>query len=191
MLKDVYAKDLSYKEILEALGYELSPEEVEKLCDYGGKPTAEQLKKWLEGGREITDADALLAWAYAWARKKYQPRDYRDHGSYAALMSYLVTGWYGGFGTELYEKERKIENRVFNLFFNRLVREYRKRFQDKEFLKRFIRALRVFVDAQYFGREDSIKNQNLSVIKAELRERFGVTPGRGTQWDEVLIRLLL
>ena len=191
MLKDIYAKDLSYREILEALGYlELSPEEVEKICDYGGKPTAEQLKKWLEGGREITDTDAVTAWAYAWA-KRYEAQDYRDYASYAALMASFVTGMYGGFGTDQYEKERKIEDRVFNLFFNRLVRENRERFSDREFLKRYIRALRVFVDAQYFGREDSIKNQNLSVIKAELRERFGVSPGRGTQWDEVLIRLLL
>ena len=43
-----------------------------------------------------------------------------DKYSFASLLTYIITGWYGGFGTENYEKERKIEKRWLFLQ-NRLI----------------------------------------------------------------------
>lgn len=43
-----------------------------------------------------------------------------DLYSMASLLSYAISGYYGGFGTENYEKERKVEKRWIYLF-NRLV----------------------------------------------------------------------
>jgi len=43
-----------------------------------------------------------------------------DIFSAAGLLTYIVTGWYGGFGTESYEKERKIEQR-WQFLENRLI----------------------------------------------------------------------
>ena len=43
-----------------------------------------------------------------------------DLYSFAGLLTSIVTGWYGGFGTDYYEKERKIEQR-WQFLENRLI----------------------------------------------------------------------
>jgi|Deesub1362A_J573_1020465.scaffolds.fasta_scaffold02355_7 hypothetical protein len=43
-----------------------------------------------------------------------------DIFSAATLLTSIITGWYGGFGSELYDKERKIEQR-WRFLENRLI----------------------------------------------------------------------
>jgi len=62
--------------------------------------------------------DHHLYFALAYAHK--QGLNYYDAASYAGLLTSLITGWYGGFGTDMYEKERDIENKAIFLI-NRLM----------------------------------------------------------------------
>ena len=60
-------------------------------------------------------SDHLLAAALWHAKTKHPGADNLDVCSYAGLVAYLATGWYGGFGTDQYEKERRAENIVLAL----------------------------------------------------------------------------
>jgi len=92
------------------------------VIDYFSAPEPEELEAWCkENGyegvfptrdveKENMPSDHVLAAALWYARQRYPDADKLDVCSYAGLMAYLVTGWYGGFGTDQYEKERRAEN---------------------------------------------------------------------------------
>lgn len=54
----------------------------------------------------------LLEDIKTYIENKYPQKSHKDHCSYAGLMEYALTGWYGGYGTENYIKEREIENKA-------------------------------------------------------------------------------
>ena len=58
---------------------------------------------------------SVLAAALWHAETKHPDASHIDVCSFAGLVAYLATGWYGGFGTEEYEKERQAENIVIAL----------------------------------------------------------------------------
>lgn len=60
-------------------------------------------------------SDHVLAAALWHAETKHPDASHIDVCSFAGLVAYLATGWYGGFGTEEYEKERQAENIVIAL----------------------------------------------------------------------------
>jgi len=73
----------------------------------------EQAKKELEILWQVQDvlaSDLWLYYAIHHAHKKYPNASRKDICSFATLCESFFTGFYGGFGTEFYEKERKIEN---------------------------------------------------------------------------------
>jgi hypothetical protein len=51
-----------------------------------------------------------LAAADAYVDREYPAASNLDRRSFAGLVAYLATGFYGGYGTEDYEKERQIED---------------------------------------------------------------------------------
>jgi len=89
-----------------------SPAELETWCEEHGFsgvfPTQD-----MQG--DDTPSDHVLAAALWYARQKYPDASNLDVCSFAGLVSYLATGWYGGFGTEQYEKERRAENIILAL----------------------------------------------------------------------------
>jgi hypothetical protein len=64
---------------------------------------------------ESYPSDYVLASALWWAQNRYPDANNLDICSFAGLVAYLATGWYGGFGTDQYEKERRAENIVLSL----------------------------------------------------------------------------
>lgn len=64
---------------------------------------------------ESYPSDYVLASALWWAQNRYPDANNLDICSFASLVAYLATGWYGGFGTDQYEKERRAENIVLSL----------------------------------------------------------------------------
>jgi len=86
-----------------------SPEILEKWCDsynyQGVFPTQ-------DSQQEDMPSDYVLATALYYAQNKYPDAERIDICSFAGLVAYLVTGWYGGFGTDQYTKERIAENVV-------------------------------------------------------------------------------
>lgn len=64
---------------------------------------------------ESYPSDYVLASALWWAQTNHPDADKLDICSFAGLVAYLATGWYGGFGTDQYEKERRAENIVLSL----------------------------------------------------------------------------
>ena len=56
--------------------------------------------------------DLYLEKIKEWAEKNYPEAGIKDHCSFAGLIMYFATGAYGGYGTELYEKERIAERKV-------------------------------------------------------------------------------
>lgn len=59
--------------------------------------------------------DDILALAIHYARSRYPLADDRDVCSFAALVQYLCTGLYGGFGTDDYPKERLAEETILRM----------------------------------------------------------------------------
>lgn len=90
--------------------------------EYFGAPNPTELSAWCQGKnyegiyplRDIEEdgmpSDHILAAALWHARTKYPEATDLDICSYAGLVAYLATGWYGGFGTDQYQKERQAEN---------------------------------------------------------------------------------
>jgi len=90
--------------------------------DYMNAPDPEFLQSWCrensyEGvnpAHDIQDekmpSDHVLAAALYYARQNHPDANNLDICSYAGFVAYLATGWYGGFGTDCYEKERRAEN---------------------------------------------------------------------------------
>lgn len=81
-------------------------------------PSDLNLQKWLDNNhykglqvdsRDLDD-DYLLGALLYYANSKYPEATSTDIVSFAGLLQYFCNGWYGGFGTELYKKERKAEN---------------------------------------------------------------------------------
>lgn len=64
---------------------------------------------------EEDEPDYFLAAALWYAKKHYPHADNMDVCSFAGLLSSLCSGVYGGFGTELYPKEREIEEGVHRI----------------------------------------------------------------------------
>lgn len=56
--------------------------------------------------------DKYLEKVKEWAEKNYSEAEHKDCCSFASLVLYFATGAYGGYGTELYEKERIAERNV-------------------------------------------------------------------------------
>lgn len=94
--------------------------------EYFGAPGPGELATWCrENGYHGVDpaadrgddlpSDYVLAAALWHARTRYPEAGNLDVCSYAGLVAYLATGWYGGFGTESYEKERQAEHIVLAL----------------------------------------------------------------------------
>ena len=98
------------------------------VLEYFDAPGPQELSDWCReekfsgvdpaGGNVVDDgmpSDLVLAAALWHARTKYPEAGNLDVCSYGGLVSYLATGWYGGFGTEEYQKERRAENIVLAL----------------------------------------------------------------------------
>jgi hypothetical protein len=89
-----------------------SPAELEAWCrenNYGGvEPTR-------DAPGNDNPSDHVLAAALWWAQTNHADADRLDICSFAGLVAYLATGWYGGFGTDQYKKERRAENIVLSL----------------------------------------------------------------------------
>jgi len=97
------------------------------VIDYFSAPGPAELEAWCrengyEGVLPTQDvegenmpSDHVLAAALWYARTKHPNADNLDVCSFAGLVSYLATGWCGGFGTDQYEKERRAENIVLAL----------------------------------------------------------------------------
>lgn len=95
--------------------------------EYFGAPGPEELETWCQqnnyGGvfptqddqHEGMPSDHVLAAALWHARTKFPNAETLDICSYAGLVTYLATGWYGGFGTDQYQKERQAEHIVLSL----------------------------------------------------------------------------
>lgn len=90
----------------------------EKIIGMCNIPSNLNLQKWAEehhykglevDSRELDD-DYLLGILLYYSTNKYPKANNKDIVSFAGLLQYFCNGWYGGFGTELYEKERKAEN---------------------------------------------------------------------------------
>lgn len=94
---------------------------------------------------EATESDRWLAYSIHHAVTKFPNADKRDQYSFAALCQSFFTGWYGGFGTETYEKERKIQNQAIFLL-NRLTEIS---VSDEAKAK----ILLIFLEDKYFGGE--------------------------------------
>ena len=60
--------------------------------------------------------DQYLEKVKEWAEKNYPSASLKDQCAFAGLVLYFATGMYGGYGTELYEKERIAERKVNNYF---------------------------------------------------------------------------
>jgi len=74
-------------------------------------------KEGFEEFFNLSYSDEMLEHIYTWACKKYSDKTTnKDLCSFAALIEYFSTGWYGGYGTELYEKERLIETQARHLY---------------------------------------------------------------------------
>lgn len=56
--------------------------------------------------------DLYLEKIKEWAENNYPEAGIKDQCSFAGLVMYFATGAYGGYGTELYEKERIAEQKV-------------------------------------------------------------------------------
>lgn len=52
--------------------------------------------------------DAALRWAEA----EYPEASNLDRCSFAGLLAYYVTGWYGGYGTESYDREEHVQSLI-------------------------------------------------------------------------------
>lgn len=99
-------------------------------------------------------SDHVLAAALWYARHKFPNAEKVDVCSYAGLVAYLVTGWYGGFGTEEYPKERRAENIVLALAGWTAIPSNR----EKPTVK-FTRQVLNFLDEFYFvGEEQAVVN---------------------------------
>ena len=66
--------------------------------------------------------DQYLEKVKAWADEKYPDAEIIDRCAFAALILYYASGFYGGYGTESYSKERVAEQKV-NAFVNQYVNE--------------------------------------------------------------------
>ena len=69
---------------------------------------------YLSPEQDETGGYTLSAAVY-YAHKKHPGAENIDVCSFAGLVQYYATGWYGGFGTEDYEKERIIDNIMLSL----------------------------------------------------------------------------
>jgi len=65
--------------------------------------------------------DQYLEKVKEWAERNYPEAAHKDCCSFAGLVLYYATGAYGGYGTELYEKERIAERKI-NAFYNQNFR---------------------------------------------------------------------
>lgn len=96
---------LRKEDVLRYFGFtEKDAEALERWCQdngyYGVFPT-----KDVENG----PSDLVLAAALYYAQNKHHNPSRIDVCSFATLVAYLATGWYGGFGTDEYEKEQIAE----------------------------------------------------------------------------------
>lgn len=64
--------------------------------------------------------DTILAKAIWYAYTHYPDSDLRDKLSFATMIQYFVTGMYGGFGLEEYEKEKLAEKLIMEMIGGRL-----------------------------------------------------------------------
>jgi hypothetical protein len=89
-----------------------SPTELETWCRennyHGVEPTRD-----VPGDKH--PSDHVLAAALWYAATSHPDAKNMDICSFGGLVSYLATGWYGGFGTDQYEKERRAENIIIGL----------------------------------------------------------------------------
>ena len=93
------------------------------VLEYFDAPGPQELLEWcrkenfhgVNPTSKSTPNDLVLAAALWHARTKYPEAGNLDVCSYGGLVSYLATGWYGGFGTDEYQKERRAENIVIAL----------------------------------------------------------------------------
>jgi len=85
---------------------------------YTKEQAMEVVEEALDGDQEHDEWLFPATW-YAHTHLK-EDLDYKDRMSFASLLTSVVTGWYGGYGTEMYRKERKIEDKCLYLL-NRLV----------------------------------------------------------------------
>ena len=100
-------------------------------------------KEGFEEYFNISYKDDMLEYIYRWVRKKYgRNSTNRDLCSFASLIEYFSTGWYGGYGAELYEKERSIEMKTRN-FYTKLEKDLSNKEKSIELIK--------FIEDQYFG----------------------------------------
>ena len=94
-------------------------DELETWCKengyYGVAPTRDTIHIVAGGRAEDLPSDHILAAALWHARNEFPDAENMDVCSYGGLVSYLATGWYGGFGTDQYQKERQAENIVLSL----------------------------------------------------------------------------
>lgn len=88
------------------------PQELESWCRENGYHGVFPTR---DSGAKDMPSDQILAAALWYARNRYPDADNLDVCSYGGLVAYLATGWYGGFGTEEYEKERQAEHIVIAL----------------------------------------------------------------------------
>lgn len=112
---------------------------------------------------ENTSNDLVLAAALWHAKTKYPKAKNLDICSYGGLVSYLATGWYGGFGTEEYQKERRAENIVLALAGcippepNNIIAFIPERNLREEPTAEFTRQTLKFLDKFYFiGEEQAV-----------------------------------
>jgi hypothetical protein len=94
----------------------------EKLAKHGVNGwTYEKALEAIKQARQQAEHISYDLWLYySIAYFDEQELETYDIFSAAALLTSIITGWYGGFGTELYDKERKIEQR-WRFLENRLI----------------------------------------------------------------------
>lgn len=95
-------------------------EELETWCrenGFTGVHPTQDAERAFTGAKVPSESpsDHVLAAALYHATAKYPEADNIDVCSFGGLVAYLATGWYGGFGTESYDKEQQATNIVLAL----------------------------------------------------------------------------
>lgn len=157
-------------------------------------PGPEVLATWCKEnqytGVDPTRTDHVLAAALHYAEAKYPDADKLDICSYAGLVSYLTTGWYGGFGTEQYQKERQAENIIIGLAggtAGTIEGMYFIPGKAEKVTEEFTHRILAFLDEFYFGDEKKAMSELLSknaldmirvgevLTVSEVAEKYGIT----------------
>lgn len=120
MIKDIYGVKIAPQDVLGEFTVEEVAEALveENVNQYNKEQAMKVVEERLNGDSEHDKWLFPATW-YAYTHLK-DDLDYKDRASFASLLTSIVTGWYGGYGTDMYKKEKKIEDKCLYLL-NRLV----------------------------------------------------------------------